>query len=117
MKTRVLSIVVIMILGITSLMAQDQKENEFFVAGECGMCKTRIEKAANTVEGVAEASWDKETKMLEVAFCCTKPDIKAIHKAIAEVGHDTKIVKAEDAAYDKLPACCKYERLDYKKVK
>lgn len=117
MKTRVLSIAIIVFLGITSVMAQDQAKEEFLVAGACGMCETRIEKAANRVEGVAEASWDKETKMLEVTFCCTKPDMKAIHKAVAEAGHDTKLVKAEDAVYDKLPGCCKYERLDYKKVK
>ena len=98
-------------MGVTSLMAQDQKKVEFKVAGECGMCKTRIEKAAKTVDGVAEAAWDSKTKMLALTFSTDKADVEAVHKAVAKVGHDTKLFKAENAVYEKLPACCKYERM------
>lgn len=77
------------------------------------MCKTRIEKAAGAVEGVTGVSWDAETKLLKVSFSDESSDIKAVHKAVAAVGHDTKLVRAEDAVYDKLPTCCKYERVKY----
>ena len=30
----------------------------FGVRGNCGMCKSTIEKAANRVDGVASANWD-----------------------------------------------------------
>ncbi|MBS0010128.1 MAG: efflux RND transporter periplasmic adaptor subunit, partial [Bacteroidales bacterium] len=70
-----------------------------------------IEEAAKTVEGVSGADWDKETKMLSVNFDCANPVVKDVHEAVAAVGHDTKLFKAEDAVYDKLPACCKYERV------
>lgn len=75
------------------------------------MCETRIEAAANEVEGVSAADWDQQTKMLALTFSSESPDLKAVHKAVAAAGHDTKMVKAEDAVYNKLPACCKYERI------
>ena len=111
MKTRVLSLVIIMLMAITSVMAQDKDDSEFLVAGACGMCKTRIEKAAKTVEGVSEATWDKETMMLALTYSNDNVDVKEVHKLMAKVGHDTKLFKAEDEVYDKLPGCCKYERL------
>ncbi|HUS86492.1 MAG TPA: heavy-metal-associated domain-containing protein [Bacteroidales bacterium] len=111
MRTKVLSLLVVLVMGVTSLMAQDQKKEEFKVAGNCDMCKTRIEKAAKTVDGVAEASWDTKTKMLALTFSTDKPNAEAVHKAVAKVGHDTELFKAEKEVYDKLPACCKYERM------
>jgi copper chaperone CopZ len=77
------------------------------------MCEARIEKAAKSVNGVTAAEWDKETKMIEVSFDATEANFKKIHKAIAGVGHDTELVKADDEAYTNLPGCCKYERIAY----
>lgn len=82
-----------------------------FVAGNCGMCQARIEKAAKTVKGVATASWDKDTKILQVSFNAGQTALSEIEKAIAAVGHDTKNFKAEDEVYDSLPPCCLYERI------
>lgn len=75
------------------------------------MCETRIEKAANSVEGVSAADWNQKTKMIEVSFDEGMTDLKTIHKAIAEAGHDTEKYSAQQKVYDKLPGCCKYERL------
>jgi len=111
MKTRILSFVMVLGLSTLSLLAQSVKTEKFEVAGNCGMCKTRIEKAANSVEGVSSATWDKETKMLEVAFDSEKSDLHNIHLAVAKVGHDTKMHKAADDVYDELPGCCKYDRM------
>ena len=41
---------------------QESKTEEFKVFGNCGMCKSRIEKAAKAVDGVSMAEWDKKTK-------------------------------------------------------
>jgi membrane fusion protein, copper/silver efflux system len=79
----------------------------FKVYGLCEMCKERIEKAALSVPGVKSASWDMDSKMLQVKY----PDsVKTldIHKAVAKVGHDTDLVKADDAVYKALPECCLY---------
>lgn len=111
MKTIFISIVMIMGLGTIALFAQSEKKDKIKVAGNCGMCETRIEKAAKSVAGVSSADWDKETKMIELSFNSTTTDIHKIHQAIAKAGHDTKIHKAPDKVYDKLPGCCKYERM------
>ncbi|NOQ24921.1 MAG: efflux RND transporter periplasmic adaptor subunit [Bacteroidales bacterium] len=80
---------------------------EFHVGGECGMCKSRIEKAALSIKGVKTADWNQESKIINITHS-KKLDVMDIHKAIAKVGHDTKMVKAQDEVYDALPECCLY---------
>lgn len=111
MKTRMMSLMVLWLVGGLTLFAQADKKERFKVAGNCGMCETRIEKAAKGVEGVTSAEWDKETKMIEVAFNPDQTGLDQIQKAIAEVGHDTPDHKAKDEVYETLPGCCKYERM------
>ncbi|HDZ40312.1 MAG TPA: ATPase [Bacteroidetes bacterium] len=122
MKKQLLTLAAIFTLAASAAFGQcvteDKKDdNKFFVAGNCGMCETRIEDAAKKVEGVTGADWDKETKMLTVNFDCANPDVKTVHKAVAAVGHDTKLFRAEDAVYEKLPACCKFERIAQPDIK
>jgi len=100
---------VITLLGVTTSFAQSKTE-KFKVYGNCGMCESRIEKAAKSVDGVTTADWDKQTKMIEVTFDASKTNVHKIHMAIANVGHDTDMHKAKDETYNKLPGCCKYER-------
>ncbi len=83
-------------------------ESAFFVAGNCGMCKARIEKAAKDVSGVLDANWNKETKDLIVSFDGSKVSQEEIENAVAKSGHDTNIATADDDIYDKLPGCCQY---------
>lgn len=111
MKTTNL-IIVIMLLGITSLFAQSVKTEKFTVKGNCGMCESRIEKAAKAVDGVSSADWDQESKEISVSFDETKTDPVKIQKAIAKAGHDTDKYKAEDKTYEALPGCCQYERAE-----
>jgi Cu(I)/Ag(I) efflux system membrane fusion protein len=79
------------------------------VYGACGMCKTRIEKAAKGVKGVVSANWDDASSTLTYTYNGTvkKEDIS---NALIKVGHDTNLAKADDAVYDKLPGCCKYRK-------
>ena len=77
------------------------------VSGNCGMCKERIETAAK-VDGVTNASWNKDTKMLTLAYNPTVVKSEEVQKKIAAVGHDTEKFKADDKVYAKLPGCCKY---------
>ncbi len=112
MKTKIFSLVMIMGLSTITLFAQAENTEKFEVAGNCGMCEARIEKAAKSVEGVSTADWDKETKMIELTLNSANTDIHKIHQAIAKVGHDTKLHKAEEIVYEALPGCCKYERMD-----
>ncbi len=81
------------------------------------MCEQRIEKAAGSVAGVESADWDQETTKITVALDTTKTDLLQVHKTIADVGHDTELLRADDETYAKLPACCKYERKEGESAK
>lgn len=116
MKRKMLSLLTVFLMGSVAMFAQSKTE-KFEVKGECGMCETRIEKAAKSVDGVSSADWDKETKMITVAMNEEKTNLETVHKAIAKVGHDTKKHKAPDEVYEKLPACCKYDRSESKEKK
>jgi len=79
------------------------------VSGNCGMCKTRIEKAAK-LDGVSKADWNEKSNILSVTFDPAKTNMDLISKKVAAVGHDNSLVKANDKAYNALPGCCKYDR-------
>lgn len=83
------------------------KTEAFKVSGNCGMCKERIETAAK-VDGVSKADWNKDTKMLTLAYDPSKVKSDDIQKKVAAVGHDTEKYKADTKTYNGLPGCCKY---------
>lgn len=101
---------VILMIGVQTFgQSAPSKTETFKVYGECGMCKTRIEKAAK-VAGVTSAEWNKDTKMMVVTFNPSVISLDHIEKNIAAVGHDTEKYKASDKTYAALPACCHYQR-------
>lgn len=114
MKIKTLLLVALMMMGAGSLFAQEKTE-KFEVKGNCGMCKARIEKAALSVDGAIKADWNKETKMMKMVFDNRKTDVNKVQMAIAKAGHDTKMYKTSDEAYEKLAECCKYDRTEAKK--
>ena len=79
-----------------------------WVDGLCGMCKTRIEEAAQTVRGVETALWNVETHQLSVTVDPNKFKLNKLHYKIASAGHDTRELLAPDPVYDALHECCKY---------
>jgi copper chaperone CopZ len=79
------------------------------VSGNCDMCKSKIEKAAN-IDGVSKAEWNKDTKVLTLAYNPSAVTSDAVQKSIAAAGYDTEKFKATDAAYKSLPSCCQYDR-------
>jgi mercuric ion binding protein len=79
------------------------------VSGNCGICKSNIEKAAKDA-GATSANWDKTTKILVVEYDVDKTSNMSIQKKVAEAGYDTQDVKASNKAYKKLEKCCQYER-------
>lgn len=89
---------------------QTQKTLQYKVYGNCGMCKKRIDGSLKGAEGVKKASWNKDTKMMNVSYDPSKISEDQIHQKVANVGHDTEKKKAADTVYNKLPGCCQYER-------
>ncbi len=88
--------------------AMGKKTEKIDVSGACGMCKTRIEKAATGVDGVKDAVWDSKTQVLKVTYDEKKTSIESVQKAVVAVGHDSGKLKADDKVYNALPGCCKY---------
>lgn len=86
------------------------KERVITVFGNCGSCKKAIEKAAKSVEGVESANWDKKKKILSIQFDEAKTSLDLIEKAIIAIGYDTENMRADDAVYENLHSCCKYDR-------
>ena len=85
-----------------------QTTTKLKVSGNCGMCKSSIEKAA-TSAGAKTANWDMDAKLLTLIFD-SKTNLDKIETAIAAVGYDTENKTATKASYDALHECCKYER-------
>jgi mercuric ion binding protein len=116
MKTNFFFIVCFLFLASTALHAQSKTtETDIKVFGNCGMCKKRIETALDH-PGIKLASWDPETKNLEVVFNNRKISLKEVHELIASTGHDTDSVKARDEVYAKLPFCCLYRDHDHSNI-
>lgn len=83
------------------------KTDTITIRGNCGQCKTRIEEAAY-IKGVKQAEWNKKTKVLTITYVESKTDLTTIAAAIANAGHDNRLVIAENKNYKKLPDCCAY---------
>lgn len=100
--------VLTLLLGTVSFAQNKNAKATIEVDGVCTMCKERIEKAAIKAKGVKIANWDVNTHELKLIFDERKTSLKAIQQSIAEVGHDTKEIKATEEAYLSLHACCYY---------
>ncbi|MEP7255505.1 MAG: heavy metal-binding domain-containing protein, partial [Ferruginibacter sp.] len=110
MKT--LSLVAALLISIFSFntsFAQTAKTETIKVWGNCGMCKTTIEKAAKKA-GAKMANWNEDSKELKVSYAVNKTSSVKIQQAIAKSGYDTQDFTADNKAYDNLQGCCKYDR-------
>ena len=109
MKTIRLFFTLTFILASASFALAQTETETFAVSGNCGMCKSRIEKAAKEA-GANEAAWDQNKKALTVSFSSDVTSVAKIQQKVAEVGHDNAGFRATDEVYAKLHGCCKYER-------
>lgn len=112
MKKSILTAVVLF-LTITMSFGQsksDVTEITFGVRGNCGMCKTTIEKAVNSVAGVSHANWDVDYKKIDISFDALKTNKMELHNVIVASGYDTDLSTADEKAYNNLPGCCQYDR-------
>ena len=103
--------VIIAVLFYASSIAQikNVKTETVKIYGNCGMCKTTIEKAG-TVKKQSKVDWNQDSKIATLTFDSKTTNQDVILKRIALAGYDNEIFLAPDDAYAKLPECCKYER-------
>jgi copper chaperone CopZ len=84
-----------------------QAEIQIKTSAQCEMCKNRIEEALAFEKGVKKANLDMETKVVTVVYKTSKTEPSKLRKAISKAGYDADDIKADQEAYNKLPACCK----------
>jgi len=101
--------IALIVLAISFSLSQESKISDtvFTAYGNCGSCKTRIEKALKIKE-VKYAKWDKKKKLVAVAYDSSAISLDSLQQRVAAVGHDTGKFKALDVVYQKLPSCCLY---------
>ena len=115
------NLILIMILVVFSVLVSNaQEENtkteSVKIYGNCGMCKSTIEKAGN-MKNQASVDWNKETKMATISFDSLKTSKEEILKRIALAGYDSDIFLAPNDTYLSLAACCQYERAEKTEAK
>lgn len=110
MKTlKIFSLLAVLMAASQFSFAQNTKTETIPVSGNCGMCKSNIEKAAKKA-GASDAAWNAATQTLTVSYNSSSSSAAKIQQGIAAAGYDTRDFKATDEAYNKLHGCCKYER-------
>lgn len=105
---KVLLVIGIMLLGVVGFAQNKNAHASIEVDGVCGMCKERIEKASIQAKGVKSATWSVETHKLDLIYNENKTDLLNIQQSVADSGHDTPDVKAEESVYQSIDSCCKY---------
>lgn len=74
---------------------------------QCDMCKEKIEKYLSREPGVVSVDVNYKKKTTTVVFHTDRNNIEQLKTAIANIGYDADDVSADEAAYKKLPKCCK----------
>jgi len=109
MKTIKLSLLAI--IGLVTVSFAQQKTVQKVVIKtptvQCEMCKDKIEKYVTREPGVSAVKVDYKKKTTTVTFLTDRNNIEQLKTAIANAGYDADDVTADEAAYNKLPKCCK----------
>ena len=98
-----------MVVFCSSCFSQQKKSDTLQIktSAVCGQCKDRIEGVLAFEKGVKSSSLDIETKVLTVIYNPAKTTPEKLRITVSKIGYDADNVPANEAAYVKLPACCK----------
>lgn len=105
----VMTIVLLFSITFASAQIKNKKTEIIKILGNCEMCKKNIENAGN-LKKVAIVNWDVNTKMAKLTYDSSKTNSDEILKRIADAGYENEKFAANDEGYNKLHACCQYDR-------
>jgi len=107
MKT--LIVVLFTIVATTSWGQKEPKTQTVVIhtSAECAECEARLEEGLNYTKGVVFAELDLETQNVTIKYSTKKTDTAKLKEVINSLGYDADDQKAEAAALQNLPACCK----------
>jgi periplasmic mercuric ion binding protein len=83
------------------------KEETFYVRGNCGMCKERLESGIKALAGVGKVKYEVKKETMNVMYDTTKISRLTIEQACANLGHSTEAVPMNEKNHEALPECCK----------
>lgn len=108
--SKILVVITVLLSSINAFaQIKNAKSETVKIYGNCGMCKTTIEKAGN-LKNIASVDWNKDTKIATLKYDSKKTNQDEILKRIALAGYDNQKFLAPDDVYAKLPECCHYDR-------
>lgn len=108
-KKTIMAIALLLSIAVSNAQIKNATTETVKIFGNCGMCKTKIEKAGN-LKNIAQVDWNEDTKMATLTYDESKTNQDEILKRIALVGYDSEKFLAPADVYSKLPGCCQYER-------
>ena len=108
---KAIKLTLLSIIGLVTVSFAQQKAVQKVVIKtptvQCEMCKDRIEKYLTREPGVTAVKVDYKKKTTTVTYLTDRNNIEQLKTAIANAGYDADDVTADEAAYNKLPKCCK----------
>jgi copper chaperone CopZ len=75
----------------------------------CETCAKNVKDAVFAVEGVKSVDVDMKKKIVIVQYVPAQTNLQTLERAITDAGYDANDKKRDQAAYDKLDACCKID--------
>jgi copper chaperone CopZ len=109
MKSLILTMALAIITNVSYSQIKNAKTVNVKINGNCGMCKTKIEKTGSQAN-VSKTIWNMNNRLAKITFDSKKTNLAAILKNIALAGYDNQEYTAPTASYDGLHDCCKYDR-------
>ncbi|MEO8253083.1 MAG: heavy-metal-associated domain-containing protein [Flavobacterium sp.] len=107
-KIMIAALVVLSTVGVNAQI-KNKKVVDVKISGNCEMCKKNIETAGN-LKKVAIVNWNVKSKIAQITYDSSKTNLDEILKRIADAGYENEKFAANDEQYDKLHACCQYDR-------
>ena len=74
---------------------------------KCQKCTDRFKENVPFFKGVKDYTYDASTAKITINYDSKKTNPDQLRKEISKMGYDADAVKADPAAREKLPACCK----------
>jgi copper chaperone CopZ len=99
-----------MLLAAAPALSQDHlAEVDVKTTSVCDMCQKTIETELIYEKGVKHVHVDLEKSMIHVQYDDRKATPETIRVAITKLGYGADDLPADEAAWNKLPDCCKKE--------
>ncbi len=116
MKNLIITLITLLAINSNTAIAQKAKKTKTVIiktSTECGMCKTRIEKAMAYEKGIVSSNLNIDKAELTVTYKPHKTDPDKIRLAISSIGYDADNLKANQKAHDDLPDCCQKDGMNH----